>query len=63
MFTHSSVKRLLTHRKSGCDQMTEGVCEKVIKSLVKKLKSQEINQLEEALSSRNHYSKCICISR
>lgn len=63
MFTHSSVKRLLSHRKPYCDQMTEANCEKVIKSLVKKLKSQEINHLEEALSSRNPYSKCICISR
>lgn len=68
MFSYNSVtKRLLSYRrKSNCEtnQAAEAnYSEKVVKSLVKKLKTQEINQLEDALSSRNQFSKCVCIPR
>lgn len=69
MFGHSSVKRLMSYRKSnsnGRDQHSSEEIhwsEKVIKNLVKKLKSSEINKLEHALNTKNQYTKCICIPR
>lgn len=67
MFGHSSVKRLMSYRENrsnGRDPSEEiHWSEKIIKNLVKKLKSSEIREIEHALSTKNQYTKCICIPR
>lgn len=68
MFSNASVKRLLQYRNTsskGNDNSIEAAwSEKAVRSLVKKLKSNQLNSLEIALSTQNpHTSKCVCVPR
>lgn len=65
MFSNASVKRLLSYRKcNGSIELAEAAwSEKAVRSLVKKLKNQHLNQLEIALSSQNPGTRCICVPR
>lgn len=65
MFSNASVKRLLQYRSKGNDNSIEAAwSEKAVRSLVKKLKSNQLNSLEIALSTQNpHTSKCVCVPR
>lgn len=65
MFSNASVKRLLHYRKgNGSIEAGElAWSEKAIRSLIKKLKTNQLNCLEIALSTQNPHSKCICVPR
>lgn len=68
-FTPPVVKRLLGWKKSGGGgeqngQQEEKWCEKVVKSLVKKLKKTgQLDELEKAVTSQNCNTKCVTIPR
>lgn len=67
MFGNPSVKRLLQYRKSSAinaseNQLEQQWSEKAVRSLVKKLKStNQLNQLENILNSKNPHTPCICV--
>lgn len=65
MFSNASVKRLLQYRKgNGSIELAEAAwSEKAIRSLVKKLKTSQLTNLEVALSSANPATKCVCVPR
>lgn len=65
MFSNASVKRLLQYRKSnGSIELAEAAwSEKAIRSLVKKLKNNQLSALEVALSTQNPHSKCCTVPR
>lgn len=65
MFSNASVKRLLQFRKnSGSIELSEAAwSEKAVRSLVKKLKTNQISLLELTLSTQNPHSRCICVPR
>lgn len=65
MFSTASVKRLLQYRKSnGSIELGEAAwSEKAVRSLVKKLKSNQISLLEQILASKTPQSVCICVPR
>lgn len=71
-FTPPVVKRLLGWKKSAGGagggeqngQQEEKWCEKVVKSLVKKLKKTgQLDELEKAVTSQNCNTKCVTIPR
>ncbi|XP_044738363.1 mothers against decapentaplegic homolog 3 [Chrysoperla carnea] len=60
-FTPQVVKRLLGWKK-GNDGTDDKWCEKAVKSLVKKLKKTgALEELERAISTQNHKTKCVTI--
>ena len=65
MFSNASVKRLLQYRKgNGSIELAEAAwSEKAIRSLVKKLKNNQLNCLEIALSTQNPHTKCVTVPR
>lgn len=63
MFSNASVKRLLSYRKGNGSIEELSWSDKACRSLVKKLKNNQINHLEIILSSRDVHSKCIQIPR
>lgn len=65
MFSNASVKRLLQYRKgNGSTELAEAAwSEKAIRSLVKKLKNNQLNCLELALSTQNPLTKCVTVPR
>lgn len=65
MFSNASCKRLLQYRKiNGTIELAEAAwSDKAVRSLVKKLKSSQIQNLEIALSTQNPNTKCICVPR
>lgn len=62
MFSSPIVKRLLGYRKGNDNQLEQTWAEKACRSLVKKLKSSQINELEKCLQGTGS-GKCICIPR
>ena len=67
MFGNASAKRLLQYRKSNGSlesPIENAWSEKAVRSLVKKLKSSnQLNQLENILNSKNPHTNCVCIPR
>ncbi|CRK98645.1 CLUMA_CG012007, isoform A [Clunio marinus] len=65
MFQNASVKRLLQYRKAnGSIELAEAAwSEKAVRSLVKKLKNNQLSALEIILNTQNPNTKCICIPR